>query len=461
MGEPVVYNADSVWQQMYSLLQQRIPHQFFSVFFEDLKLVDLRDNALYLMSSSSSIIDHLKKNYLIQIENAAHEVTGREMQVNLEVDDEAEKQQSEMKKEALETKQIEKTAPVRLSSYPNHIDLNKNYTFDKFVKGPSNEHAFAAAMGAAGQPKEYHNPLYLYGGVGLGKTHLMMAIGNYVQQQYPWMSIQYTPAETFQSDLVEAIRNKTLPHFKNKYRNVDVFLFDDIQLISPRADSTQEELFWTFNYLYQNRKQIVISGDRPPQQLDKLTDRLQSRFQSGLIVDIKPPNLETRIAILQSKAETMNLDIDYDVLQYLATRISSQIRALESALIKLKFTSDHEQHPVDMQMARLALKDMPNDQNTSQVTTDEILRVVSRVFHIDENEIKGASRVEQVVLARHTCMFLTRKLMPSKSRADIARAFGRNDHTTVLHAEKQMARRIDADDAFRIRIQELIDELQF
>lgn len=297
--------------------------------------------------------------------------------------------------------------------------------------------------------------------MGLGKTHLMMAIGNQIQATMPWLKVQYTPAESFQTDLVEAVKNGLHAHFKARYRNVDVFLFDDIQFIGQRAEYTQEEIYHTFNYLFQNKKQIVISSDRPPQQLSKLHDRLQSRFHSGLVIDIKPPNFETRLAILQARSEEMRLAIPQEVLRYLASRFTGQVRTLEAALVKLQFFSEHEKRPIDLQMAKLALRDLPQEDTGPQVTIDEILRVVARTFRVEEAEIRGTSRVETVALARHVCMYLARDILPSLSLTQIAQAFGRSDHTTVLHAEKKIKELCDKDEAFRVQLQEIRAELQF
>lgn len=439
-----------VWNKVQATLSQEIPAQFFKAFISKLRVNPSLDNGdIQLVSEDKQLLEHVKKRYLNRIKSLTKELS--DMNINLHFQSKKEPDQI-----------AEPTAkPSNETAYPNYIALNPRYTFERFVKGPSNEHAFAAAMGAASAPSEFHNPLYIYGGVGLGKTHLMMAIGNFVKEKMPWFKVHYAPAETFQSDLVEAVQNKNLPHFKAKYRNIDLFLFDDIQFISARADYTQEEIFHTFNYLYQNGKQIVISGDRPPQQLSTLSDRLQSRFQSGLIVDIKAPNYETRLAILRNKANEMNLDVPFEVLQYMATRISSQIRALEAGLIKLKFTCDVEKSPIDMQMAKLSLKDLPIEDKQPLVTIDEILRVVSRTWHVDETEIKGNSRIEAVAMARHICMYLAKKMIPSMSLSSIAHAFGRSDHSTVIHAEKKIREMIDKSDTFQVQLQELIEELQF
>ncbi|HRP68768.1 MAG TPA: chromosomal replication initiator protein DnaA, partial [Turneriella sp.] len=332
---------------------------------------------------------------------------------------------------------------------------------DRFIKGPSNEHAYAAAIAAAQKPNNYHNPLYIYGGVGLGKTHLMMAIGNYVAEAYPWMKIKYVPSEIFQSDLIDAMRDKNLPYFRTRYRSVDVFLLDDVQFISKNADFTQEEIFHTFNYFYQNKKQIVISADRPPQALPQLHDRLQTRFQQGLIVDVKSPNFETRMAIFKTKGHEAGIQIPPDVLKYLATRFTSQVRSMESAINTLLFTSRHEKRPIDLQMAKICLKALPQESGSNQITIEDILRVVSRTLHVDEALILGANRTEQVALARHVSMYLAKKLIQGATLSYIANAFGKRDHTTVMHAEQKVRELIDTDAALQMQIDEMLEELKF
>ncbi len=442
------------WENFLHSIKNSISSKFYDTFFSALAYGGMENGVLNISAPNEQIKNHLEKRYLTEMEQKGSEVFGYRIKISLSAPEEP-------KNDRPGEKSQNKGNFINQSAYPGEIKLNPKYTFDRFVKGPSNDHALAAAIGVSKKPGEYHNPMYLYGGVGLGKTHLLMAIGNQVIADMPFHKVMYVPAEIFQSDLVEAIQNNSMPHFKAKYRNVDVFLFDDIQFISQRAEATQEEIFHTFNYLYQNKKQVVISSDRPPHELKKLTDRLRSRFQSGLIVDIKPPNMETRQAILQAKVSEMKITVPPDVIKYIATNLSTQIRVLEAALAKLHFTSEVENHPIDLQMAKIALRDLPIEDTGSQVSIDEILRLVSKKFHVEEEEIKGNSRVETIVMARHICMYLAKKLIPSMSLLKIAQAFGKTDHTTVIHAEKKISEYMDSDEAIRVQILELEEELQF
>jgi len=443
-----------LWPSLKAQLKKKMPAQVFSVFFADLQ-ASVEDEKLVIGCANPDIARHLEGQYRRKIaEEASLLGFHGDIVIRQAVAPAAALRISDVPQV---TQRIQKSE----TAYPNRIDLNPNYTFDRFIKGPSNEHAYAAAFGSAQKPNDYHNPLYIYGGVGLGKTHLMMAIGNHVKEAYPWLKVKYCPSEIFQSDLIEAMKDKNLAYFRTRYRSVDVFLLDDVQFISKNADFTQEEIFHTFNYFYQNKKQIVISADRPPQALPQLHDRLQSRFQQGLIVDVKSPNFETRIAILKTKAQEANIEVSHDVIKYLATRFTSQVRPMEAALSILQFTSQQEKRPIDLQMAKMSLKALPQENGIHQITIEDILRVVSRTLHVDEKLIMGSNRTEQVALARHVCMYLAKSLIKGATLSYIAGAFGKRDHTTVLHADQKVRELLDTDAALQMQIDEMIEELKF
>jgi chromosomal replication initiator protein len=447
----LISGANQIWLPLREGVRRKIPQPVFSVFFNDLN-AELEGEDLVLFCPNSEIERHLQSQYAKRLAEEAV-LAGFHGKILFR------------SAEAERLPRVESISPVKAkhseTAYPNRIDLNPNYIFDRFIKGPSNEHAYAAALGAAQKPNDYHNPLYIYGGVGLGKTHLMMAIGNHVSTAYPWLKVKYCPSEIFQSDLIEAMKDKNLSYFRTRYRSVDVFLLDDVQFISKNADFTQEEIFHTFNYFYQNKKQIVISADRPPQALPQLHDRLQSRFQQGLIVDVKSPNFETRMAILKTKAQEGEIPIGPDVLKYLATRFTSQVRPMEAALSILHFTAQHEKRPIDLQMAKMSLKALPQENGIHQVTIEDILRVVSRTLHVDETLILSSNRTEQVALARHVCMYLAKSMIQGATLSYIASAFGKRDHTTVLHADQKVKELIDTDPALQMQIEEMVEELKF
>lgn len=455
VADLLLAGEDQNWLLIKERIRQKVPAQVFGIFFSDLSARWEAGNLL-LYCPSAEVKKHLQSQYrrLIQEEMQA---LGLSAGIELHECEKEKSKTAERTIPAAEANAQNKSANV----FPGQIALNPHYTFERFIKGPSNEHAYAAARGAAEKPNNYHNPLYIYGGVGLGKTHLMMAIGNYVTMHYPWLKVKYCTSETFQSDLIEAMKDKNLAYFRTRYRSVDVFLLDDVQFISKNADFTQEEIFHTFNYFYHNKKQIVISADRPPQLLPQLHDRLQSRFHQGLIVDVKVPNFETRMAIIKSKAQEAGIMLPPEVVKYLATRFTSQVRPMEAALSILQFTSEHEKRPIDLQMAKMALKALPQENGIHQVTIEDILRVVSRTLHVDEKLIVGANRTEHVALARHVCMYLAKQLIQGATLSFIAGAFGKRDHTTVLHADQKVRELIDKDPALQMQIEEMLEELRF
>ena len=444
------------WTSLKSQLKQKMPAQVYSVFFSDLT-ASIEGEELLIACANADIARHLEGQYRRKI---AEEAAALGFHGPISIRHTATAPAAAALR-VVDNPQTSARIQKSESAYPNRIDLNPNYTFDRFIKGPSNEHAYAAAHGSAQKPNDYHNPLYIYGGVGLGKTHLMMAIGNHVREAYPWLKVKYCPSEIFQSDLIEAMKDKNLSYFRTRYRSVDVFLLDDVQFISKNADFTQEEIHHTFNYFYQNKKQIVIAADRPPQALPQLHDRLQSRFQQGLIVDVKSPNFETRIAILKTKAEEANILVSTDVIKYLATRFTTQVRPMEAALSMLQFTAQQEKRPIDLQMAKMSLKALPQENGIHQITIEDILRVVSRTLHVDEKLIMSANRTEQVALARHVCMYLAKSLIQGSTLSYIASAFGKRDHTTVLHADQKVRELIDTDTALQMQIDEMIEDLRF
>lgn len=313
-------------------------------------------------------------------------------------------------------------------------NLNPRYTFDSFVVGKSNNLAHAASLAVAESPGEIYNPLFIYGGVGLGKTHLMQSVANFILKNDENAKVLYVTSETFTNELIDAIRNKnnSTTNFRNKYRTNDVLLIDDIQFIIGK-ESTQEEFFHTFNALYESKRQIIISSDRPPKDLETLEDRLKSRFEQGLSVDIQSPDYETRMAILRKKEETDNINIDNEIIQYIATNIKSNIRELEGALNKIvamgKLDNTRE---INLELAQEVLKDIISPNIPPQITPDIIIKIVAEHYGITVDDIKSKKRSNEIVYPRHIAMYLCRELtdLPLKS---IGERLGR-DHSTVMHA---------------------------
>jgi chromosomal replication initiator protein len=343
-------------------------------------------------------------------------------------------------------------SPGKMTTPAAPLNLNERYTFETFVIGPSNRFAHAAALAAAESPGTNYNPLFIYGGVGLGKTHLLQAIGHLVSHSSPELRVCFVSTETFTNDFINSVRDDSIEGFKRRYRAYDVLLIDDIQFLE-RKEQTQEEFFHTFNALYEAEKQIVISSDRHPRALHTLEDRLRSRFDGGLITDIHPPDLETRIAILRKKVQMENLRVyDDEVLSLIAARVPNNIRELEGCLTRVVAFASFQGRPVDVAMAREALKDIP-ETTATRVTIDLIMNVVSSEMGVSVAEIKGDRRSKQVVQARHLVMYLARELT-DESLPKIGERLGGRDHTTVMHGVKKIGKQILEDRQLYELIQE-------
>ena len=338
-------------------------------------------------------------------------------------------------------------------------NLNPRYTFDTFVVGANNNLAHAASLAVSESPAEIYNPLFIYGGVGLGKTHLMHSIAHYIIENNPEMQVMYVTSEKFTNELIESIRNvnSTPTEFRAKYRNIDCLLIDDIQFIIGK-ESTQEEFFHTFNELHENKKQIIISSDKPPKDILTLEERLRSRFEWGLTVDIQPPDYETRMAILKKKEELEGLHIDNEVMKYIAANVKSNIRELEGALTKIVALSRLKKQDVDVELAEEALKDLISPDDTKEITTDLIIDIVSEHFSITPQEIISSNKSRKITFPRQICMYLCRKLTDF-SLADIGKSIGDRDHTTILHGVDKIEEQIKEDHSLRNTTDLLIKKL--
>lgn len=319
---------------------------------------------------------------------------------------------------------------------PQPARLNEKYRFETFVTGSSNRFAHAAAVAAAEAPAKAYNPLFIYGDSGLGKTHLLHAIGHYTQYLFAGSQIRYVNSEEFTNDFINSIRDDKASAFQRRYRDVDVLLVDDIQFLANK-ERTQEEFFHTFNALHNNGKQLVISSDRPPKQLSTLEDRLRNRFEWGLITDIQPPELETRIAILRKKAAAEHLDVPAEVLEYIASKISRNIRELEGALIRVTAFASINRQPVDLTATIVVLKDLVSDTAEPEITAADIMGATASYFQISLEDLCGSSRSRALVTARQIAMYLCRELT-DMSLPRIGQTFGGRDHTTVMHAERKI-----------------------
>lgn len=337
-------------------------------------------------------------------------------------------------------------------------NLNPKYTFESFVVGEGNRFAHAASLAVAEAPAKAYNPLFIYGGVGLGKTHLMQAIGHFVLQHTSYYKVVYVSSEKFTNELITAIQNNKTPAFRDKYRNIDLLLIDDIQFLAGK-ESTQEEFFHTFNSLYEANKQIVISSDRPPKEIPTLEDRLRSRFEWGLITDIQAPDLETRIAILKKKAALEGWKLPDDVIVYIANQIDSNIRELEGALIRVIAYSSLTNQNISLELTNEVLKDIISSQKAKKVNIELIQQTVAEYFQIDFEDLKAKRRTKNITLPRQVAMYLCRELTDS-SLPKIGENFGGRDHTTVLHAYERIREMMKSDIQFSRVIKDLILKLK-
>ena len=391
-------------------------------------------------------VGYIERKYLAAITLTIAEIMGREYDVTL---------MSSIDKEKIDKKQKQKDTSA--SKNNNIQNLNPNYTFETFVIGNNNNLAHAASLAVAETPGEVYNPLFIYGGVGLGKTHLMQAIAHFIIKTKPELKVLYVTSETFTNELIDSVKNQKNSEFREKYRNIDVLLIDDIQFIIGK-ESTQEEFFHTFNALYQDRKQIVISSDRPPKEMETLSERLRTRFEMGLPVDIQIPTYETKMAILNKKAELGGYDIPYEVKDYVATHIKSSIRELEGALTKLAAFAKLSSNPITVEFAEEALKDLISPDSRREITPELIIDIVAEHFNIKSEDILSQKRSADIVYPRQIAMYLCRQ-MTTNTVQSLGKAFGNRDHTTILHGADKINKMVISDENTKSTIDILIKKI--
>ena len=439
------------WPEIIELL--RIEHELsnvsFTTWIQPLKVYDVVDNTVFILVNMNASVEYIEKKYLLPLKVCIGEITGIEFEVVFISEDDD--RLNEIQNMAFEANQKKKTKSVS-----EKAGLNPKYTFDTFVVGGNNNFAHAASLAVAESPGEVYNPLFLYGGVGLGKTHLMHSIAHFILNKNPKKRVLYVTSEVFTTDLIEALRNgrntgneSTMSKFRDKYRNVDVLLVDDIQFIIGK-ESTQEEFFHTFNHLHTSGKQIIISSDRPPKDIETLELRLRTRFEMGLIADISSPNYETRMAILQKKIELDHLEkynIPLKVLDYIATNIKTNIRELEGSLNKLiaLYKLTNYQYPIDIPLAAEALKDIISSVNNREVTPELILDIVAEHFGITIADLKSNKRSADISNPRQIAMYLIRTMTETPLKS-IGIILGGKDHSTIKHGVDKIASEINKDE---------------
>ncbi len=443
-------NIDDLWQKTLEALQKKVSKPSYETWLQATKAHSLEKDAFIIMAPNDFTRNWLEGHYLGLIHDTIYDLIGEDLEIKLVI--------PEDQMEILENQPPEEDGKKNNSStqeYTQHL-LNPKYTFDTFVIGSGNRFAHAASLAVAEAPAKAYNPLFLYGGVGLGKTHLMHAIGHYVLQHKPNAKVAYLTSETFVNEFINSIRDNKADAFRNKYRSIDVLLIDDIQFLAGK-ESTQEEFFHTFNTLHEESKQIIISSDRPPKEIPTLEDRLRSRFEWGLITDITPPDLETRIAILRKKAKADGLNIPNEVMLYIANQIDSNIRELEGALTRVVAYSSLSNRDINADLAAEALRDIIPGAKPKILVIKDIQQAVADVFHVKMEDFKAKKRTKSIAFPRQVAMYLSRELTDS-SLPKIGEEFGGRDHTTVIHAHEKISKLLAADAQLQRQVTE-IEEL--
>lgn len=408
--------AADIWAKVLALLQNEMTTTTINAWFDDAVGVALEGDKFILYSPTPFKRDIIASRYVSNIQNALQELFSSQFQVEVLTEGELSAYEAEQKQ------------PKKNDFFPG----TEEYTFERFVVGSSNKFAHAAALAVAEMPGQVYNPLYIHGESGLGKTHLLYAIAHTVHQKHPNMSVVYVKGETFTNELIQAIREGRNQEFRDKYRFADVFLMDDVQFVAGRA-STQEELFHTFNSLYELKKQIVFTSDRPPKEMLRLEDRLKTRFEWGLLADIQPPDYETRMAIIKNKAIRMGVDLPETLLQLIAENITANVRQIEGTVNKIMAYQQLMGDSVDKDTVFRAVKDMFKDRSDIVPTADVIIDEVCKFYNIEADSLRGQGRTKDISLARQIAMYQIRS-MTNLSLKEIGKEFDGRDHTTVLHS---------------------------
>ncbi len=445
-------SPEGIWQECLQLIRGRVPDQTFETWFKPIEPVGLDEEKLTVQVPSHFFYEWIENHYKDLMNSVLQQVSGNGLKLAYSV--------------VYSEDTIQGPPIPAVSAEPGFIRrqqlesyLNDRYTFDNFVEGDNNEFARAAALAIAEAPGgTSFNPLVLYGGVGLGKTHLAQAIGNKSLQTRTANRVLYTSSEKFTLEFINSIKNNKTTEFSEHYRNVDLLMVDDVQFFQKK-ESTQEQFFHTFNALYQSGKQIVLTSDRAPKELSGMEERLLSRFQAGLIADIQPPDLETRIAILQHKAQEDGIEISYDIIEFLAANITSNVRDLEGALIRLLAFSSLSNTDITVDLAKRVLREIIDKNFSSSVSIDDIQRMTGEIMGVGESDLIGKGRKKEVALARQIAMYLCRE-MTGSSLKTIGLHFGGRDHSTVVHACKVIDDKIQKDSDLHHRIKSIKHKIE-
>ena len=446
---------DILWEKTVKIIKEKVSQQNFETWIRPIRITLLEGSQVHLSVPNRFFRDWLVENYLSLVRDSMKSAAGLPFHIELVIE-----QESNPNPVAAGTEHITaptKTAPKKTSRSRTHSALNVNYSFDRFVVGSCNQFAHAASAAVAEQPAKNYNPLFIYGGVGLGKTHLLNAIGLKTLNLFPDMNVVYVSAEVFMNELINSIRFDKMMKFREKFRNIDCLLMDDIQFIAGK-ERTQEEFFHTFNTLHDAGKQIVVTSDKFPKDIPNLEGRLRSRFEWGLIADIQPPEIETKIAILGTKAQENNIDLPEDVSIYLASQEESNIRELEGYLVRIAAYSSLTGRKIDLELVKSVLKQLLRKEEKKEITIDEIVKTAGAKLNIKISEIRSQKKNKNLVLARQISMFLARE-MTSSSFPDIGEKIGGRDHSTVIYAHNKMKKILETNKALRDTVDEIREVL--
>ena len=439
---------EAIWDDVLLKLEQEhdISSAAINAWIKPLNIKEVNDDQIVLSLNSNFDARGIhfieSKMYDFYISLAIQDITGKKYEISF-VLEEAEKKKSPASR-----------TDTQLQDSNN---LNPRYTFDSFVVGTNNQMAHAACIAVAEAPAEAYNPLFLYGGAGLGKTHLMHSIAHYIMENNSKLKVLYVTSEDFTNEVINAIHHNKQEELRNKYRTIDVLLIDDIQFIIGK-DSTQQEFFHTFNALYNSKSQIIISSDKPPKEIETLEERLRTRFGCGLTADIQPPDYETRIAILRKRAELDHIYIDDAIFDYIASNIKSNIRELEGALNKIRVYSKLEKRPIDLDLAKIALKDLVDNDTVVKITPDLIITTVAEHFNIQPADILSKKRSHDIAYPRQICMYLCKKLTDT-SFVKIGEFLGKRDHSTVIHGSEKIEKDLQKDNTLSTTLDIIIKKM--
>ena len=448
------FDLPKIWERLTDKLSHATSESNMDMYIRQITPVRLDNNVIYCTVPSTTLRSAIQQNFLSIILAALNEITDNDT-INVELDVENQNNLDVPKENYKEKNLFANEKKAKETVYENNI--NKKQRFDTFVVGNSNRFATAAAQAVANNPGNVYNPLFIYGNSGLGKTHLMHAIGNAILEADPGTKVKYVTSETFTNEIINAIQNHTVKDFQEKYRTIDCLIIDDIQFLENK-ERTQEEFFHTFNALKESNKQIVISSDRNPQSMDKLEERLRSRFASGLTVDIQPPDLETRIAIIRKKAEIEKINIPNEVIQTIAVSIDNNIRMIEGAFNGIVAYSNIMHLPIDMNVTETVLKDFAT-RRRQNITIEKIISHVCKYYSLQTDDLIGKKRPKNIALPRQIAMYLCRRITDA-SLPKIGLSFGGRDHTTVIHAYEKIEKMRKEDRSFDNLMEQLEEQIR-